>query len=147
GAVFGADGMLDRKRLGSLVFQDERALADLNAITHAYVGDEVDRRLARAREEGRPAAAIDAIALIESGMGEKCDILVAVLASEEVRIRRIMAREGISEDYARLRVSAQKGADWFRARCDYVLESTETDTPAAFSARALALFRPLIEQG
>ena len=99
-------GRIDRKKLGNVVFRDADALADLNAIAHRYVGQELDRRLARAEQEGCPLAAIDAIALLESGAGKRCCATVAVTAPPEVRIRRIMAREGISEEYARSRMSA-----------------------------------------
>ena len=86
--------------------------------------------------------AIDAIALIESGVGETCDAVVGILAPSEVRIRRIMAREGISEEYARKRVEAQQGDDFFRAHCTHILMNE--DSPEEFSARALALFQSLI---
>ena len=125
--ICGEGGTIDRKRLGNLVFDDPEALADLNTITHRFVGEEIDRQLREAEAGGRPAAAIDAIALIESGLG-----------------RRIMDREGIPEDYARKRVSAQKGEDFFRSHCDYILENDEGDTPETFRLRARALFAGLL---
>lgn len=144
GDVFDGYGALDRKKLGAVVFQDANALAELNAITHQYVGNEIDRQLRKAEADGRPAAAIDAIALLESGNGKKCDVIVGVIAPEELRIRRIMAREGISEAYARMRVAAQKGEDYFRKNCTYILESREEDTLETFGVRALALFKDII---
>lgn len=144
GNICGKTGKIDRKKLGEIVFDDPSALADLNAITHRYVGEDIDRQLRTAEEERRPCAAIDAIALIESGIGGRCDALVAVLAPAELRIRRIMAREGIPEDYARKRVEAQRGEDFFRAHCDHILENTEQDTTGTFGARARALFESLL---
>ena len=138
-------GRVDRKALGGVVFADPAALADLNAITHRYVMEELQRQTARAEAQGRPAVAIDAIALIESGAADACDVVVGVLAPKEVRVRRIMAREGISEAYARKRVEAQQGDDFFRAHCGYILENGGED-PAEFEARALALFAPWIER-
>ena len=58
---------------------------------------------------------IDAINLVESGLYRLCRRTVAVLAPTETRVRRIMARDGISEDYARLRVQAQKPDEFYRA--------------------------------
>ena len=84
---------------------------------------ELERRIAQARLENRPAIALDAIALIESGAGALCDVTIAVTAPEEARVRRIMAREGISEEYARARAAAQKPGAWFEARCDYTLHN------------------------
>ena len=101
------NGVLQRKKLGNLVFSDENALNDLNRITHGAVKAEVVRRLA----EKPKLAAIDAIALFEGGLAELCDVTVAVTAPEEARIQRLMARDGISEDYARSRITAQPGED------------------------------------
>lgn len=110
-------GQLDRKKLGAIVFADEAALLDLNAITHAAVKAEVLERL----ENCQTGAVIDAIGLFEGGLAELCDITVAVTAPEELRIRRLMARDGISESYARSRIAAQHSDDWFRSRCDHTL--------------------------
>jgi len=125
---------LQRKRLGAIVFSDQNALLDLNRITHGAVKQEVQRRLA----ESNLLVAIDAIGLFESGLAELCDVTVAVTAPEEVRIRRLMVRDGIPEDYARKRITAQKSDAWFRENCDYVLENT--GTKAEFQRKCLAFF-------
>ena len=140
--ILGEDGLVDRKALGAIVFADPAALADLNAITHRFIQAEIACQCARAEEEGRPAVAIDAIALIESGVGDTCDAVVGILAPKELRIRRIMAREGISEDYARKRVEAQQGDGFYRAHCTHILENGEGSREDY--RRALALFQTLI---
>ena len=119
------NGVLHRKKLGAIVFADEQALLDLNRITHGAVKQEVLRRL-----ETKPSlAAIDAIGLFEGGLAELCDVTVAVTAPEQQRIRRLMARDGISEEYARSRIAAQKSQDWFRSRCGIILDnSADFDT-------------------
>lgn len=71
---------LDRKKLGAVVFQDQKALADLNAITHKYVAQETARRIASARQAGVPAVGIDAIALLESPLAAYCDRTLAITA-------------------------------------------------------------------
>ena len=90
--------------------------------------------------------AIDAIALVESGAAEHCDAVVAVLAPKQVRVRRIMDREGISEAYARARVEAQRGDDFYRAHCGYVLENGPGDTPETFRRRVRTLFTQILAQ-
>ena len=126
------NGELQRKKLGAIVFADPQALADLNAITHAAVKAEVERRL-----ETAPAlAAIDAIELFDSGLADLCDVTVAVTAPTEDRVRRLMARDNIPEDYARSRIAAQHDEDWFRQRCDYVLENS--GELGAFRAKCVA---------
>ncbi len=130
-------GTLDRKKLGAIVFADEAALLDLNAITHKAVKAEVVRRL-----ETAPAlAAIDAIALFEGGLAELCDTTVAILAPEEVRIQRLMVRDGISEAYARSRIQAQHPDAWFRERCIHVLENSGTQIQ--FHYQCIAFLRKI----
>ena len=130
-------GVLQRKKLGNLVFSDEKALADLNAITHGAVKTEVLRRLA----EKPKLAAIDAIGLHESGLAELCDVTVAVTAPEEARIARLMARDGIDRAYAKHRIDAQKSAEWFREKCDYCLENN--GSPEDFQKTCLAFLRQI----
>ena len=110
-------GQLQRKKLGAVVFADDAALADLNRITHSAVKREVLRRL----ETAPQLAAIDAIGLFEGGLAELCDVTVAVCAPVEMRVQRIMARDGISEEYAISRIEAQHSDHWFRERCSHVL--------------------------
>ena len=113
------DGILQRKKLGAIVFADEAALQDLNRITHGAVKAQVLRRMSG----NCGHIAIDAIALFEGGLAELCDVTVAVTAPVEVRVRRLMARDGISEDYAQSRIAAQHDDDWFRCHCDHILEN------------------------
>ena len=111
-----------RRELGKIVFADPAALDDLNTITHAAVRREVERRL-----EPRPVlAAIDAIALFESGLDRLCDLTVAVTAPREARIQRLIRRDGITRDYAVSRIDAQHDDAWFRRRCGAVLENDGT---------------------
>ena len=126
------NGELNRKKLGAIVFSDKAALLDLNAITHAAVKAEVRRRL----ETAPKIAAIDAIALHEGGLAELCDVTVAVTAPFEDRVTRLMARDNISREYAVSRIRAQHDGDWFRQRCDHLLENNgELD---AFATKCVA---------
>ena len=125
-------GVLQRKKLGQLVFADKAALKDLNAITHGAVKQEVLRLLSP-----KPAlAAIDAIGLFEGGLAELCQLTVAVTAPEEARIARLMQRDNITEEYARSRIAAQRPQAEFAALCQYTLEN---DTSVeAFREKCLA---------
>lgn len=130
-------GSLDRKKLGAIVFNDETALQKLNYLTHAAVKKEVLRLL-----EAKPAlAAIDAIGLFEGQLDSLCDVTVAVIAPVELRIRRIMARDGISEDYAKNRIMAQHSDEWFVSKCGYVLENN--GTTEEFGAKCIAFLRKI----
>ena len=125
-------GVLVRKKLGKLVFDDPEALLTLNEITHRYVKDEVLRRI---RESDAPFAVIDAIGLLESGLDRLCDATVAVTAPMEVRVARLMTREDISEDYARARIQAQKPDSYYETHCTHTIYN-DHPTLAAFREAA-----------
>ncbi len=109
---------VDRKKLGRIVFQDSEALQTLNRITHLFIGREIRGRLKNWALEGGELAAIDAIALHSSGEAALCDWTLAVTAPEETRIRRIMARDGISREAALQRIRAQYSNESFEKLCD-----------------------------
>jgi len=118
------NGVLQRKKLGAIVFSDSQALEDLNRITHGAVREEVRRRL----ETEKPAlAAIDAIALFEGNLSQFCNVTVAVTAPVEDRVKRLVKRDNISEEYARKRIAAQHQDSWFREKCDCILENNGTE--------------------
>ena len=129
------NGVLNRKKLGALVFADPQALLDLNAITHTAVKQEVLRMIPPVPS----LVAIDAIGLFEGGLADLCDVTVAVTAPEAMRIQRLMKRDGISEEYARSRIAAQHEDSWFREHCSYVLENDgEFD---AFATKCVAFLQ------
>ena len=112
---------LDRKALGGIVFSDPAALSDLNMITHKYVGLEIEARIARHVKAGGELAAIDAIGLLEGRFAKRTAFNVAITAPAEARVQRLLAREGISEAYARSRIAAQHSNEYFEEHCDYTL--------------------------
>lgn len=140
GPVFCPDGSLDRQKLGTLVFSDHAALGRLNAIVYEYLPPELLRRA-----QGHTLVGLDAISLMESGLGRLCACTVAVLAPAEDRVCRIMARDGISEDYARLRISAQPSDDFYREHCSHILENTCAG-PAQFRDQARIFFRSMLRE-
>ena len=139
--VFDQDGKLNRQKLGQEVFAQKDRLAQLNEIVFGFMTPELDRRMESA---GDGLFAIDAINLLESGADRLCDRTIAVTAPTELRVRRIMARDGITEQYARLRISAQKPDEYYRGKCDCELNNA-ADTPEAFQAEAKLFFTRLIE--
>ena len=130
-------GVLQRKKLGSIVFADANALLDLNKITHSAVKKEVLRLL----PDVPSLVAIDAIGLFEGGLAELCDTTVAVIAPVENRIARLMARDNISREYAASRIAAQKSNEHFSEICDHTLNN-DADFDA-FRAKCLAFFMEL----
>ena len=139
--VFGPDGKLNRQKLGQEVFAKKERLDKLNAIVFRFLIPELERRM-----DSIPDGlyAIDAINLIESGLDRLCDRTIAVTAPTELRVRRIMARDNITEQYARLRISAQKPDEFYRGKCDLELNNA-ADTPEKFQREAKKFFERLVE--
>lgn len=144
GDILSESGEIDRKKLGGRVFKSPDKLEKLNAITHKYVGEAVKKALKEEAAANDYAAAIDAIALIESGLSEECDSVVGVIAPEETRVKRLMAREGISREYALMRIKAQKSEEWFRQNCDYILENG--GDIERFKAECIDLFSKILDE-
>ena len=131
---------LNRQKLGTIVFGDKDALARLNEIVYRHLLPVIRQEAA-----GHLLVGLDAINLFESGLAALCRMTVAVLAPEEDRVQRIMQRDGIREDYARLRISAQPPDDYYEARCSHILHN-RASSPAAFTAQAEALLRNWIQE-
>lgn len=131
------DGVLDRKKLGRIVFDDASALSELNTITHSAVKAEILRLM----ENENRHIAIDAIGLFESGLADLCDTTLAVTAPEDRRAERLMKRENITRDYAIARISAQKAQEDFAAKCRYTLVNDGTEEE--FRQKCLAFFQGL----
>jgi dephospho-CoA kinase len=116
--VVAADGSIDRRRLGAIVFRDPAALRRLEAAVHPQTIAEVERRIARA---GEPLVVVEAIKLIEAGMQRGYDALWVVTAPRQVQIARLVAGRGLTEAEAALRVDAQPLQEEKAALADLVL--------------------------
>lgn len=139
GDVFAGEE-LDRQKLGAVVFSDPAALNRLNQIVYLHLLPVIRREM-----QGHLIVGLDAISLFESGLADLCRATVGITAPMEDRVRRIMARDSITEDYARLRVTAQQPDDYYTAHCGHILEN-HAQTPAEFEAVAEKFFKNLIQE-
>jgi dephospho-CoA kinase len=115
-------GAVDRPRLARLVFADPEAVARLNARVHPLVRGETERWLAGREQEGHAVAVVEATLLVENAGRERFDRLVAVSASEDLRLARALARDpGATREAVLARMSAQLPDDERAAACDFVL--------------------------
>ncbi len=124
------DGALDRVALRRIVFGDKdeakAAKADLDRLTHGEVLRVLRERLAAIAEGGALMAVVNAPLLLESGFDRECDFVVAVLAERRLRLRRLAARDGLTEEEAAARIGAQLGDDILSRRADAVLINNGT---------------------
>jgi dephospho-CoA kinase len=126
GAAVLTDGRLDRGALGKIIFSDPEARRDLERIIHPAV---------RARAaELEQAAADDATVihviplLVETGQQNGFDVVVVVDVDQEIQVRRLLDRNGLTSDEARARIAAQAGREARLAAADHVLHNDGTVT-------------------
>ena len=143
GPLRNESGAIDRKKLGTIVFGDPEKLKKLNTIAQTATVKRTQERLEEYRAKGKTLVAIDAIGLLESPLKDLCSATVAVIAPPEVRVKRIMARESISEEYAWSRVRAQKPDDYFTQGCDYTLWN-DCAGPEEFALQAKTLIESIL---
>jgi len=124
-AVIDSDGALDRPALGEVVFADESARADLEAITHPLI----ERRTADLVAMAGPDDVVvhDVPLLVEKRMGPAYHLVVVVHAPEQERRRRLTAERGMSPESARSRIRSQAGDAARRRAADVWLDNTATE--------------------
>jgi dephospho-CoA kinase len=147
GDVFAPDGTLDRKKLGERVFNDKSELRRLDAITFEHFKREVRRLVAEQRAAGRRITAVDGITLIQGrklGMFE-CDCMIGVVAPEDIREERIMARDGITRDMARARILAQAPDKFYYDNCDVIIVN-DCESREEFEAKTAPEIEALVEK-
>ncbi|MBO5797566.1 MAG: dephospho-CoA kinase, partial [Clostridia bacterium] len=139
-AILREDGTLNRPALAAAAFATAEGRARLNAITHPHILRRAEEILADFWAGGVTIAAVDAPLLFESGMDRMCHRTVAVLAPAEKRQARIMARDGLTEEAANVRMNAQPAEIYYIERADEVLRNERSledfrKTVAAFIDR------------
>lgn len=126
------DGMIDRKRLGRIVFASREERETLNAIVHPAIRREILRLL-----EEAGVAVIDAALLFEANMEDLCDEIWTVDVREDTQIRRLMRRDGLTKSEARARIASQLSAAERRSRADVIIDNN--GTPAQLRRRVVGL--------
>ena len=116
-----ADGSLDRKRMGDIVFDDEQARSTLNAILHPLIGAAGVARIAGLQDDPAPYILYEAALLVETGSFDSFAGLIVVSASPQTQKARLIERDGFSEDEADARIGAQLPLAEKVAVADYVV--------------------------
>jgi len=122
-AVLDPSGRLDRKKLGAIVFGDEKARKDLNAIVHPEVAALAAQRMQEAEARGSPMCVYDVPLLYENGLDRMLPTVVVVDASPAVQRARIKARDGLSDAEIDQRIAAQMPLAEKVSRANYVIEN------------------------
>ena len=116
-------GALNRKRLRDIAFQSECKLSLLTDITYPYITARILDSINALSGQGLVLVLLDAPTLFESRADDFCELVISVTSSREMRMRRIMARDGLTEEQARSRMAAQHDDSFYTSRSDYVIEN------------------------
>ena len=121
------EGALDRKGLGKIVFSDPEKLEKLNGILHRSIMDSIDEQLdeLESTREHR-FAVLDAALLIESGVYKKMDLVWVVVTDMDIRIKRIMERDGVTAEFAEKKIASQLSDEERLEKADEVLDNSGT---------------------
>lgn len=120
GDIIRADGTLDRALLASRAFPTPEGREKLNSIVHPAVKRLLRARFAACERRGRNAA-VDAPLLFEAGLESVCDAVIVVVASDELRLKRITERDGLTKKAAMTRMKAQHPCEYYSSRADYTI--------------------------
>lgn len=137
--VINKDGSLNRKKLGSIIFNDYEQKSKLNKLTKRYVVKAIEDLLTVFKEVSRTVnkspefkdymdvIVIDAALLHEFKLERECKYVISISATDELKIQRIMERNGLTHDEAKSRVVSQKEYDDDFEKADYVIENNGTE--------------------
>lgn len=140
-AVFGdvkdSDGNLDRKLLASIVFTDMDKKKEYEGIIFPYITEEIEREIFDAEKNGDEYILLDAPTLFESGTDSLCSVIVSVICDREVRLARIISRDGITRQQAENRLNSQHSDDFYILRSDYVIANDGTGDELSEKTRSV----------
>ena len=105
--IVGADGHVDRQKLGPIVFSDPSNMDRLNAIMHPLIKDMIQTQLDDVEGKGQLIAIVEAAVLIEAGWESLFDEIWVVTADEEEIISRLASRNGLSREDSQKRINSQ----------------------------------------
>lgn len=116
------NGKLNRKRLASIVFSDQKNLVTLNKTIFPYITAKIESRIAElGMKEDGCIVVLDAPTLFESGIDRRCNTIVSVLADRDTRLDRIIKRDGLSSREALQRVNAQHEDSFYTEKSDHII--------------------------
>lgn len=143
--VVGADGVLDRRTLGAIVFKDAQARARLEGITHPAVAEAVQVQLTQWATQGVSQAIYDVPLLFEREMQARFAGIIVVWVPKAVQLARLIARDALDANAAQARLAAQLPLDVKRAQARWVIDNSTS--LGATEAQVAVIYRALQAAG
>ena len=119
------DGELDRKYLSNIVFNNKCKLEQLNSISYPYITSEILNQIKINSDKGKKLILLDAPTLFESRADDFCELIISVVAKQEIRLERIMERDGLSESEAQSRINSQLDEAFFKQNSDFIIKNNK----------------------
>lgn len=113
-------GELNRKKLASIIYEDDKKREELNKLTFIYVVDEIKKRINKIKKK---IIVVNAPLLFESNLDQVCDFVIAVIAERKVQIERIMKRDNIKAEEAEKRLNMQNTDEFYIENADYIIHN------------------------
>jgi dephospho-CoA kinase len=142
GGVLGADGEIDRKTLGQMVFGNAEARERLNHIMWRRIWEMITARVDEFRGRGIPVVVVEAFGLIEAGWDRLVDRVWVVVVSEKSVIERLKKQRQMSEAEILSRIKSQLPTEERTRHADVVIQNE--GEPEAVKARVKDLFDHLL---
>lgn len=117
------DGTLDRRKTAERAFSSPESTNKLNEITHGEIDRMFSLEIEKAEKAGYRNCLFDAAALLESPSKARCDKIIVVTAPVEIRLERILSRDGISQKEALRRINAQKDDEYYAGFADILIRN------------------------
>ncbi len=137
-AILGNGRMIDREKLGALVFEDDEKRRRLEAITHPAIFRAIAQEVAKLRRERNPkTVVVDAALLFESGLADCMDKNVVVTVSDDLQLKRLMDRDRLDENAARLRIASQMPSAEKAEKAHLLIDNSGTLEETRGTVRAL----------
>ena len=121
--IVNRQGELNRKKLASIIFEDEKKREELNKLTFIYVVDEIKRRISKLKKD---IIVVNAPLLFESNLNQICDFVIAIIADRDIQIERIMKRDNLTKEAAEKRLNMQNSNEYFEENADYIIHNKES---------------------
>jgi len=121
--ILNEEGELNRRALAAIVFSDKAKLETLNTIIYPYITGEILRSIRRYSIQGNKLILLDAPTLFESRADDFCEIIISVLADEDIRRERIISRDSLTPEQAQRRMNSQLDEEFFKSHSDYIIHN------------------------
>lgn len=122
--VVDENNIIDRKKLGSIVFSDKRKLSILNEITHRRINSFINLEIESLRNRGKDVVILDAALIYESNLDKSLDKVVLVYCDEEIQLNRVMQRDNLNEEEVKNRMKNQMSQDIKAKKADYIIDNS-----------------------